>query len=403
MKKIRYIRYFLILISVSGMVASCSKMDDNYGHFIKDGEKVYTGKAEALQALPGKNRIKLKWLLVSDPKINKAVVYWNSRADSMVVPIQRTTGEQEIEVIIPNLVENAYTFQVYTYDNAGNRSIMVETIGTAYGENYEQTISNRPLDSTSFRPNNDLLLSWFGAGTQAVKVEVIYTDRAGAIKALDIKKQINPLNPALAPVWYATNILPNYDRTKSLKYRTGYLPETGAIDTFYTAYTEITDIRTYVPIPPPPADENLARAKPITTSGGSGTPLTDGNRTGSTRWQPGSGERGDLNVWFYVDLGSVKEFNTTQLYISKDPNKITYYEVLTSEESSVGTNTKWKRAYIKFGAPEEEDIFYSKDPNDDTKLVPLKARFIKINVGLRDADTNINIAELEVYKFAKIP
>lgn len=417
----RNIRNFLFFIVTAGFLASCDKMDGTYKEFLNKGEIVYNGKPEQLQASPGNGRIALKWYIVSDPKITSAKVFWTNQAhiegepvvpgqrpggrDSLEIAIHRGSGTDSVIAVIDHMKQGIYTFQVYMYDSEGHASIKTEVIGNVYGDTFQGSISTRPLDVPlldTIGPNkSDLYIPWFGIAQQAVKIDLIYTDISGVEKKIKIEKTHVRGQAGLS--WQQRDTLFNFKEGTTFKYRTAFLPEANAIDTFYTDYTTISH-GYFVPPPPPVAEENLALKKKVTTSSSSGTPLTDGNREGdpSPKWQPSSGERGDLNVWFYTDLGSVKDFNTTQVYFTKDPAKITYYEVLYSDASAIDANSVWKRALLKFGTPDEEDIYQSVN-SDSTAFVPLKGRFIKINIGLRDQGTNINVSELEVYLKSGVP
>ncbi|MGN6264777.1 MAG: discoidin domain-containing protein, partial [Ginsengibacter sp.] len=158
-------------------------------------------------------------------------------------------------------------------------------------------------------------------------------------------------------------------------------------DTFYTDYREATTIL-YVPPVIPTAPDNLALNAPTVTGGSASgnAKLTDGDRV--SYWQPSSGERAGSNVWFYVDLGAQKNFNSTQLYITKDSKKIIYYEILYAKTESIGNNQTWVRAALVMGDPKSENI---------QTFANVTGRFIKINIGLQDAATNIHVGELEVY------
>ncbi len=395
-------KYCVLLILTTGLFASCEKGAPE-AEFLKGGETIYTGKPESLESFPGYKRNKLTWALVSDPKINKVKVFWNNPAlpdgtvpgpgvrnpgkDSVVMDIQRTSGNQLVEVIIDRLDEGVYTFDVYTYDKDGHSSIKSEVIGEVYADTYQSSISNRPLDSAEYHTTTkEVKLKWFGVSQQANVVDVEYTDIAGQLRTVQITKVV--FDPRKPGVFLDRNVLPDYKEGTSFKYRTGYLPTSTAIDAFYTDYREVMPTL-YVPPPPPPSGPaNLALTTKVTASSSATQALTDGDRSNAAKWQPSSGERADLNVWFYVDLGSSMDITTTQVYFTKDPNKITYYEVLTTTEATVGTSTKWKRAFIKFGAPDAED------KNVFNKL---QARYVKVNIGLRDESSNINVSELEVY------
>lgn len=402
MKLNQYLKHCFLLVLIAGVFASCEKGAPE-AEFLKGGEIIYTGKPEALESFAGYKRAKLAWYLVSDPKINKAKVFWTNPAlpegevpapgdrspgrDSVVIDIQRTSGAQLIEVIIDRLKEGVYTFDVYTYDKDGHSSIKSEEIGEVYADTYQSSISNRPLDSAEYHSTTkEVKLKWFGVAQQAIVIDLEYTGVSGQLQTVQIDKvSFDPRKPG---VFLERDILPDYKDGTSFRYRTGYLPTATAVDTFYTEYREVTPTL-YIPPPPPPSGPaNLALNGKIEASSSKTQALTDGDRSNAAKWQPSSGERADLNVWFYVDLGSAMDITTTQVYFTKDPGKITFYEVLTTTEATIGASTKWKRAFIKFGAPDEEDI------NVFTKV---QARYVKVNIGLRDEATNINVSELEVY------
>lgn len=415
------IRNCLFLLLTGMLFASCEKMDATYKEFLSGGQVVYNGKPEKLEAFSGNKRVKIKWYIISDPKITSAKIFWNNpghvegdpilpnqRAagkDSVTITINRGSGTDSVSAFIDRLKEGIYTFSVYMYDDKGHASVKAEVIGDVYGDNYQNSITNRPLEMPQLNILNgksDLYIPWYGVAQQAVRIDLIYTNTSGQVKTVQKKKIPNPVDVRRGTIWLDRDTLFNFKDAPGakLRYRTAYLPEENAVDTFFTAYTDI-GYKYYVPPTPPPVDQNLALTKKVTTSSATGTTLTDGDRTNKTVWQPSSGERADLNVWFYVDLGAVVDFNSVQTYFVKDPAKITYYEILYTEAATIATDTKWKRAYIKFGAPETEDIFVSANA-DNTALVNLKGRFVKINIGLRDEATNINVSEVEVYKKDKL-
>lgn len=233
---IRYILFGFPILAVSFLL-SCSKMDATYIDFIKSGEIVYTGKVDSLKAFPGKNRMKLTWLLVSDPKITKNAVYWNDRADSLVIDVIKTADTDSIKVIIENLTEKTYTFDVYTYDDFGHSSVKASVLGTVYGDIYANTLYNRPLNTAVYNATTkNTLLTWFGVSAQAVSVEINYTDNAGTNQIVTNLPVLDPQYPnrpkALAP----TTNLPNYKKGTSFQFRTGYKPTPLCLDTFYTSW-----------------------------------------------------------------------------------------------------------------------------------------------------------------------
>ncbi|MBC9932638.1 DUF4998 domain-containing protein [Chitinophaga qingshengii] len=219
------------------LLAACTKMDDSYKQFLDGGEIIYTGKVDSLKVFPGKNRVLLSWYLVSDPKITKCRVYWNQRGDSAEVAVKRTGGTDTIRLFLDKLPENIYTFQVYTYDNAGHSSVKEEVIGNAYGDAYIATLSNRPVRSAKYDAvKKETTIWWFGVNNQVQSVEISYTNNAGAeTKMVQVADSV-PANPRDPLEFRASVKLPDYKAGTSLKYRTSYKPVKVAIDTFYTAY-----------------------------------------------------------------------------------------------------------------------------------------------------------------------
>ena len=229
------LRTYILGILACGLFASCEKMNDRHEAYLKDGVIIYTAKVDSLKAFPGRNRVALSWLLVSDPKIDKCRVYWNSGRDSLNVPVQRTGGVDTIRVTLDNLLENIYTFEVYTYDNAGHSSVRESVIGTVYGANYVATLYNRPLRTAKYiTASKSAQIAWFGISPQAVAVDIEYTHINGStVSKREIAVRPDPFKPA---AFADTTLLPNYKQGTNIRYRTAFKPVPTAIDTFFTVY-----------------------------------------------------------------------------------------------------------------------------------------------------------------------
>jgi hypothetical protein len=217
-------KYCLYIMLFTSLLA-CTKLRDTYSQFVGTGEIYYPGKADSLTAYPGRNRIQLTWLLVSDPKIVRSTVYWNNRADSVAITVAKTGGIDTIKTILNNMTEGTYTFEVFTYDNKGNRSVKVERIANVYGYNYDISLVNRPLKSVAMNAAADTaLLDWYPASGQHIAVDLRY------------KNQLNDSVFVTIPPDSIKVKLPKFKKGESFKYRSMYKPEKNAIDTFYTVY-----------------------------------------------------------------------------------------------------------------------------------------------------------------------
>ncbi|GAA4300550.1 DUF4998 domain-containing protein [Compostibacter hankyongensis] len=201
--------------------AACSKMDTPYKDFIK-GSVIYIGSADSVKVHPGKNRIQLSWLL-SDPMATHAKVYWNNRSDSLEVPLKSTGGIDSVNVMLKDLPEGAYSFDIYTYDDKGHSSVRVSAVGYSYGDNYIGSLLPRPVTSAMYEAG-DVNILWGGADETVVRNEFSYTDTLGVAHQVYIYPDS------------AHTLLKGYDfeAQRTLQYKTLYLPDPMSIDTFYT-------------------------------------------------------------------------------------------------------------------------------------------------------------------------
>lgn len=205
---------------------SCSKMDATYADFIKDGEIVYTGKVDSIKTHPGNNRLGLSMLLISDPKISKVKVFWNtgSQPDSTEKAVQRTPGTDTVRFYFDKMPEGTFTFYIYTYDNLGHKSVKTDVIGDVYGEKYIAQLVNRAIKTTTYsEADKTAQIKWFGVGPDVVGEQIIYTDTQGAV--ID-----------MVAVTDSVTILPGWKKGNAFQFRTLYKPTQNAIDTFYSNY-----------------------------------------------------------------------------------------------------------------------------------------------------------------------
>lgn len=224
----KQMRYAGLAILLMGLMASCSKMDD-YKKYTEGGEISYTGKLDSARIYSGKYRALLNGLFIADPKVKKCVVYWNNKADSVVIPVNRTPKVDTLKYFINNISEGVHNFIIYTYDAAGNRSIPVYKTGRVYGDRYQSTLSNRGINA-GFTNELGVTALEFGGMDRLSGVfatELIYVDNTNTQRTVRI------------PIATTNYTLANFKEKTSIKYRTLFLPDSLSIDTFYTAYENL--------------------------------------------------------------------------------------------------------------------------------------------------------------------
>lgn len=221
--------WLLAAIIITGMVA-CSKMDSTYRDFWKNGETIYPASADSLKIYSGKNRVEITWLILGDPSIKKAKVFWNNGADSLQVPISRTGNKVDtVKIVLENMQEGTYTFNIYTYDDKGNRSVGTTAVGKAYGDSYEGSLLSRIINSAFFLDDSLKIVWGDPADETSLGSEILYTDTSG-----------NPRQLLVAPN-ADTTIITDYDFNAghNFQYRTLYFPDSTSLDTFYTSYKAV--------------------------------------------------------------------------------------------------------------------------------------------------------------------
>ncbi|HEY0669242.1 MAG TPA: DUF4998 domain-containing protein [Sphingobacteriaceae bacterium] len=220
-----------ITASISAMIMlftllGCAKMDDTYSEFVKDGEKIYIAKADSIKVRGGNKRIQLSWLLLSDPKVVKYKVLWNNGRDSIVNPVTKTASVDTIILMINNIEEGTHQFEIYTYDKLGNTSVKATTIGKVYGDRYGKSLLSATY-SELVRDGNDLKIVWAQQSAGFAGLSVKYQDSNNNTKEIAVNKS------------EAFTILQNLPFGGEFKLKTAFLPDSTALDTFYTSYNTI--------------------------------------------------------------------------------------------------------------------------------------------------------------------
>lgn len=287
-----FTRNILYIVFVS-LLFGCSDMNDKHDIYLKDGEDVYICKFDSLMIFPGNERVLLRFWN-KDPRAKTASINWypfndsvmvtlNPRPDSTEVMIGGTTSNKTIS-------EGSYTFNFITYDNLGNHSVPMEKMIKIYGQRYQASLSNRNLKKMDYdQSESSLILSFAGATTEnEIGIELRYSKNGETtgVVFLDNEQLASPLK------------IENVDVKKGVSFRSVFLPEPNAIDTFRVDFTPVELILI----------SNVALNKSVTVSdlyaeNFIGANAVDGIVTNESRWvSSATGEH-----WIEIELG--QEYN----------------------------------------------------------------------------------------------
>lgn len=213
----------------------CDDKVDYLKEFTNGEEIRYAGKVNGLVYRAGENRLALQFVLGSDPDVDRAVVYWNLKNDSAAISIDRASLRNDTVVyMLENMPENLYSFELYTYDASGNKSVPVYLSGKTYGEKFRSSLYHREIDTEagvngfSVMQGNDLKLAFTDSLLTSVAVKVEYTDTSGRLRTAYVRNE----------EMYA--VLKAVKRSTELTFTTCHLPEPDAVDTFALEPRRIT-------------------------------------------------------------------------------------------------------------------------------------------------------------------
>jgi hypothetical protein len=234
MKIFNRILLFVLICSV----VACEHLDTDFESFLQNGEIIYPGVISDVSYRPGNERVALLWHPSPDPTVEKYVVYWNNKKDSIVVAASTHDPSAVVSAIIEDLDEYVYTFTVYSYDADGNRSVP-KTINNVkvYGPLYEGNLLNRPYNATTpyvVNENGSVTLNFNEPDTINITTTIRYTNTSNDV----VETELAPENTSIT--------LNDYKGGTIIEYRSAYIPMENAIDTFYvSSFAMFPQVYTY--------------------------------------------------------------------------------------------------------------------------------------------------------------
>lgn len=197
----------------------------------KGGSIVHAKAPDAVKSVTGyagRNRVKLTWELPDNSTAQACVIRWDGGADSVRIPI---AGEGHDNVIVTNLPEGSHTFVVSLVDEKGGTSASVSVKVSSYGPEYQNSLHNRGIAGANYqKAAGTVTITWLNAAAGTTVTEIRYKDSLGVSRVFYV------------PVYMSSTTIKGLDFAKDslLRYRSLFLPELHAIDTFYTAYDTLS-------------------------------------------------------------------------------------------------------------------------------------------------------------------
>jgi hypothetical protein len=206
--------------------ASCESMMDIHKDYLKDGEIVYLPKPLSVSFRAGRDQVVAEVVLYNSPNVKTVDISWyNGRRDTtQITPVSASTGLDTLFIPITGLEEKAYTFTMVTTDADGNHSLPFTETGAAYGALFQSSLANQPIAKIDITEDGGQI-TWTPTLDYLLCSEIRYVTGSGGTASVTV------------PAGFAA-ALPDATAGTKVTYRSLFLPELTAIDTFYTAWVE---------------------------------------------------------------------------------------------------------------------------------------------------------------------
>ncbi|MDR0394087.1 MAG: discoidin domain-containing protein [Tannerella sp.] len=377
-------RYPIAAAILLWAAASCENFMDIHKEYTKGGEIVYSPKVDSTVFIAGKERILFRFWLYNSPNVESVNVYWNSRNDSLSIPVSPSSGYDSAEVILPNMREQSYTFDIRTTDNFGHKSLWTTNFGNSYGTFYESTLMERRIRELAVDDKNGIV-TFFTGIEGMVRTEIRYLKKDGSTHIASTSRLDN------------VALCPGAQPGSGIECRSLFIPEEQSIDTFATAWLKHTDVF------PEMFSYNRDNWKVIAVSdetasdGGGMNTLIDNNLESfwHSKWEGGSEP---LPHWAIIDMESPKNIVKIETYRRNNNTNSKDVEYYTGPDPDPNAST-----WVKIGSGQFPDT----NPPDtrqailtinvDKSVNTSTGRYLKMVLPTSYNDPFTSIAEVYLY------
>jgi hypothetical protein len=273
--------------------------------------------------------------------------------------------------MLPLPVEKSYTFSIRHSDTYGHHSLAVAGFATSYGDVFCSALRNRIVRGEIIITGPSASILWFTAEENLVRTEVRYTDINNDEKI--IKVLPNELS----------TVCPSPKAHTTFEYRSLFLPEPTAVDTFYLEWEQIYSLMLF--------DKTAwsvisCSSEQVDDGGGKGV-IIDGiiasNNFWHSRWRAPAASPPH---WAIIDMVSPQKINRIETYrrLNNTDTKSVQYFVSNDPDPNAPSWVKIMEGTFASG----NMLTLNALEND------IQGRYLKIFLPV---DQSISIAEINVY------
>lgn len=365
----KYILHFFLYLCILTGVASCDKFTDIHKEYLDGGEIIYAVKPDSVVFIAGKERLMMRLWMENAQNIKEVILLWNSGQDSLIMPVQFKTGRDSIEVVLDGLVEKAYSFDIYTMDNFGHRSLTYTQFGASFGANYAASLQNRRIKNTSVTETEGNI-EWFSPAEGMIANELKFINRRGTDTTVRFPST-------------SFSVAIDAPGGTQFQYRSLYIPQPESIDTFATEWG--TDKLPDFYIIDRSDWEALAVSDETASDGGGKNALLDGNL--GSYWHSQWGPNIDPPHWAIIDMAAVKNIAYFSIYRragNTDAKSVQFY---------IGNSSDPDGTWTLAG----EGVFMSGDMLNVDNTANATGRYLKIYLPDSNRPPFTSVAEIYAY------
>ncbi len=177
---------WVILFIVISML-SCESERDSFKDLTSEGEQVVIGKVRGAKVSYGIHKLKFDLAINADPKIKKFTFSEGEEEIRTFDLVRNNIGADTITLILDNLKEKVYDFNIVASDNEGNKSLTYRLTSTVFGDRYIANLPSRAVTNMTFDPVTGMVEAMFSKNKENMKeTNLIYTTRDNIEKTITI-------------------------------------------------------------------------------------------------------------------------------------------------------------------------------------------------------------------------
>jgi len=128
MNKLNFIP-ILVLFLIVKVIVGCSSSTDSYKPYVSEKIPIYPQKLDTILTKVKDKDLIFKLPKPPDPIVDKAAIFWNNESDSVKKKFQ--DNKDTLKIRIESLqFERDYSFNIYTLDTKGNKSVGINKLVT---------------------------------------------------------------------------------------------------------------------------------------------------------------------------------------------------------------------------------------------------------------------------------